>query len=196
MGLMVANQPYRIMMVILNYQDWEMAPMKSNLNKEGYGIYSRPGIQVFGNDTLIINVRLYKMTSYKMPKLGEILYYLPNADLHSVGIETDIPADNTEELQVRVFLNDTKEVSYKNYMHTETPYLYQRDNGTLLILVNADPTIVNTDDRIFGHGQTRYMIVYVCDRNDPGYFNEYYGLTIYSTVDEQQHSRIYEIKYP
>ena len=40
------------------------------------------------------------------------------------------------------------------------------------------------------------MIAYVCDRNDPGYFNEYYGLDIYSTVDEQQHSRVYEIKFP
>lgn len=165
-------------------------------NKEGYGIYRKPGIRVFGNDTLILYVRLYKKSSYKMPKLGEIVYYLPDADIHSVGIVTDLSADNTEEMQVRVFLSDTKEVSYKNYMYTETPYLYQRVNGTLLILVHADPVIMDTDEPLFRHGQSRYMITYVCDRNDPGYFNEYYGRQIYSTVDEKQHSPVFEIKYP
>lgn len=165
-------------------------------NKEGYGIIRYPGVQVFGNDTVIISTRLYKKVSYKMPHLGEPVYYLPYGNVHSVGIVTDLPADNTEEMQVRIFLSDNKGVSFKNYMHTETASAYSRDNGTQLMVFNAEPEIVNTDIPIFQHGQPRYMIAYVCDKYDPGYFDEYYARQIYSTVDEKQHSRIYEIKFP
>jgi hypothetical protein len=165
-------------------------------NKEGYGIIRHPGVQVFGNDTINISIQLYKKVNYKMPKLGEIVYYLPSAYLHSVGIVTNIPDVNDEEMQIRVFLSDTKGVSYKNYMYTETPYAYHRENATQLMLFYADPNIMNTDKPIFQHGQSRYMIAYVCDRNDPGYFNDYYNLTIYSTADEHQRSQVYEIKFP
>jgi hypothetical protein len=198
----IAHGPYGDKSTLSDYEgNYELSRLGNGtyeieFKKEGYGIYRRPGIQIFGNDTLTIGVRLYKKVNYKMPKLGEILYYLPSADLHSVGIVTDLPADNTDEIQVRIFLSDNKGVNFKNYMYTEIPYSYYRDNATQLMLFNADPGIVNTEERIFQHGQSRYMIAYVCDRNDAGYFNEYYGLTIYSTVDEQQHSRVYEIKFP
>ena len=57
MGLMEANQLLRIMRVIMNYRDWGMVPMKSNLTKKVMEYIRRPGIQVFGNDTLIISDR-------------------------------------------------------------------------------------------------------------------------------------------
>lgn len=198
----IAHGPYGSKSTLSDYEgNYELSGLGNGtyeieFNKEGYGIYVRPGIQIFGNDTLSISARLYKKTNYKMPRLSGIIYYLPLEDIHSVGIETDLSADNTEELQVRVFLSDTKAVSYKNYMYTEAPYAYHRDNATQLIHFRGDPNIVNTDKPIFQHGQSRYMIAYVCDRNDPGYFHEYYNLTIYSTVDEQQRSRVYEIKFP
>jgi len=167
-------------------------------NKEDFGIFRRPGIQIFGYDTLSINALLYKKVVYKMPRLSTLMTYSAynDWDNHSVAIVTDIPAGNNEEMQIRVFLSDTKGVSFKNYLYTEIPYVYQRDDATQLMIVRADPRIVNTDEYIFKHGQPRYMIAYVCNVDDPGYFNEYFGLTIYSTVDAQQHSRIFEIKFP
>ncbi len=197
-----AHGPYGIKSTLSDYEgNYELSGLGNGtyeieFNKEGYGIYRRPGIKVYGNDTLIINAGLYKMVNYKMPRLGGIMYYLPYEDMHSVGIVTDIPADNYEDMQIRLFLSDTKEVSFKNYMYTALPYLYHRDNATQLMLFWADPNIVNTDKKIFQRGKPRYMIAYVCDRNDPGYFNEYYCLDIYSTVDKQQHSRVYEINFP
>jgi hypothetical protein len=167
-------------------------------NKEGYGIYRRPGMQIFGNDTLIISARLYRKAAYKMPKLSKVMYYpaFENMDARSVAIVTDIPDGNTEEMQIRVFLSDTKGVSFKNYMYTEIPRAYSRENATQLMIVNTDPFYPNWGGPIFPHGQTRYMIAYVCSLEDNAYFNEYYGLPIYSTVDEKQHSPIFEIKYP
>jgi hypothetical protein len=197
----IARGPYGSKSTLSDYEgNYELSGLGNGtyeieFNKKGYGIYRQPGIQVFGNDTLTISAFLYKKLNYKMPRLSGIMYYLPYEDIHSVGIVTDIPADNYEALQIRVFLSDTKGVSFKNYMYTATPYLYHRDNATQLMLFDADPNIVNTDKTIFQHGQTRYMIAYVCDRNDPGYFNEYYGMYIYSTVDEQQHSKVYAINF-
>jgi len=133
-----------------------------------------------------------------MPKLSNVMYYpaFESMDSRSVAIVTDIPAGNYEQLQIRIFLNDTKEVSYKNYKSTGTPYAYNRENATQLMIVNTDPYIPNDGGPIFPHGQTRYMIAYVCSLEDNAYFDEYYGLPIYSTVDEKQHSPVFEIKYP
>jgi hypothetical protein len=200
----IAHGPYGDKSTVSDYEGNYELPGLGNgtyqveFNKEGYGIYRRQSMQVFGNDTLIISARLYKKSSYKMPNLGTVMYYpaFENMDSRSVAIETDIPAGNYEEMQIRVFLNDTKEVSYKNYKYTDTPYAYNRENATQLMIVNADPHLPNDGGTIFPHGQTRYMIAYVCSREDNGYFDEYYGLPIYSTADEQQHSGIFEIKYP
>jgi hypothetical protein len=200
----IAHGPYGSKSTSSDYEGHYELPGLGNgtyeieFNKEGYGIYRRPGIQIFGNDTLIISERLYRKADYKMPKLSKIMYYpdFENMDARSVAIVTDIPSGNTEEMQIRIFLNDTKEVSYKNYKYTDTPYAYSRENATQLMIVNADPYYPNWGGPIFPRGQTRYMIAYVCSREDNAYFDEYYGLRIYSTVDERQHSGIFEIKYP
>ena len=167
-------------------------------SKEDFGIFRRPGIQIFGYDTLSINALLYKKANYKMPQLSTLMTYsaFNEWDDHSVAIVTDIPGGDNEEMQIRVFLSDTKGVSFINYLYTEIPNVINRDGAPQSIIVRADPEIMNTNKPIFKHGQPRYMIAYVCNVDDPGYFNEYFGLTIYSTVDAQQHSRIYEIKFP
>jgi hypothetical protein len=199
----IARGPYGSKSTLSDYDgNYELSGLGNGtyeieFNKKGYGIYRQPGIQVFGNDTLTISACLYKKPNYKMPRLSTLMPYsaFNEWDDRSVAIVTDIPAGNSEEMQIRVFLSDTKGVNYKNYMYTEIPYVLHRDNAPQSLIVRANPNIVNTSEDLFKHGQPRYMIAYVCNVDDPGYFNEYYGLTIYSTVDEQQHSRIYEINF-
>jgi hypothetical protein len=200
----IAHGPYGSKSTLSDYEgNYELSGLGNGTyeieyNKEGYGIYRIPGVKIFGNDTLSRGARLYKMADYKMPGLGKLIYKKDLDALYDgyVAIETDIPSGNTESMQIRVYLSDTKSVSYKNYMYTEIPYAYDRNYSTQFMMFNADPQYDNQGGPIFTPGTARYMIAYVCSREDQPYFNPYYALPIYSTTDEHQHSGVYEIKYP
>jgi hypothetical protein len=199
----IAHGPYRSKSTLSDYEgNYELSGLGNGtyeieFNKEGYGIYRVPGVQIFGNDTFSIGARLYKMADYKMPGLGKLMYSTDLEDLYEgyVAVVTDITSGNFEQMQIRVFLSDTKNVSFKNYMYSEIPYAHEVST-TMVMVVNGDPQYPNWGGPIFPNGTTRYMIAYVCSQDDQPYFNEYYALPIYSTVDEHQHSGVYEIKYP
>jgi hypothetical protein len=169
--------------------------------KEGYGRIVEYGVQVFGNDTVYVYAwSLYKMADYNMPKLSTVLYYsaFPYMYEHDVAIVTDIPNDQGEQMQIRVFVSDQKNVSNKNYLHSDMAHASSRENGTDVMIFEANPQIVNSDGlRLFESGQTLYIIAYVCSvEEETGQFSEYYGLPIFSTVDENQHSPVIEIIAP
>jgi len=168
---------------------------------EGYGTKYRQGIPVFGNDTVsLIDVRLYEKADYQMPKLNPVLYYssFPYMDEHSIAMLTDLPKNSTEEMQIRIFVNDTEEVSDKNYLHSDQAHAVTRDDGSQVLVAPVNPQIVNGGgERLFTKGQTLYLIAYVCSiREENGEFSKYYGLPIFSTVDQQQHSPVIEFKAP
>jgi hypothetical protein len=66
------------------------------------------------------------------------------------------------------------------------------------MVVPVNPQVVNSEGKyLFNSGQTLYLIAYVCNiQEEIAEFSEYYGLPIFSTVDEQQHSRVIEFKAP
>jgi hypothetical protein len=173
---------------------------KIEFSKNGYGSKFRQGVQVFGYDTVYLDIELYKKADYKMPKLSSVLYYPSFSDMdeYSVAIVTDIPWDNNEIMQIRVFVSDTENVSNKNYRHSDQAYVYERENHTRVMVVCANPGIVNSaNDYLYEKGQTLYLIAYVCSiYEEIGEFDEYYGVPIFSTVDEQKHSQVIEIIAP
>ncbi len=155
--------------------------------KEDFGTIRNQCIQIFGNDTLSINTYLYKKASYKMPELEK------SKGSNTVKILSDIHEEYPDQLQIRIFINDTEGVSSKNYVYTEVPYV-REDNGIKYLNYDPDPYYPNDGGPVFKKRTKRYMIAYVCSSDDYGYFDEYYGLTIYSTVDKQQHSRVFELQ--
>lgn len=146
--------------------------------KEDFGTIRKQCIQIFGNDTLSINAYLYKKTSKKMPELSQ------SKGSNSVRILSDIPEGSYDKLQIRLFMSDTKGVSYRNYDYSDVAHV-REDNG-VKYLDYYEPA--------YERGTRYYMIAYVCNTDDYGYFDEYYGVIIYSTVDEQQHSRVFELQ--
>lgn len=169
--------------------------------KEGYGRIVKYGIQVYGNDTVRVDAwALRKMADYKIPQLSTVLYYntFPNMWESEVGIVTDIPEANDEEMQIRVFVSDQKNVNSKNYLHTDPAYAVKREGSTQVMVFEANPQIVNSGGKLlFRSGQKLFIIAYVCSKEDQiGEFNEYYGLPVFSTVDEKQHSQVIEIIAP
>jgi len=168
--------------------------------KEGYGSKFRQGVQVFGHDTVFLDIELYKKADYKMPILSSVLYYpsFSNMDENSVAIVTDIPLDKYERMQIRVFVSDTENVSNTNYTHSDQAYASERENNTMVMVVCANPGIVNSDnEHLYETGQTLYLIAYVCSiYEEIGEFDDFYGVPIFSTVDEKQHSQVIEILAP
>ena len=119
-------------------------------------------------------------------------------DEYSIAIVTDIPDTVNKEMQIRVFVSDVKDVSNLNYIHSDQAHAVKRENNTQVLVVTANPQIVNSGgEHVYKKGQTLYLIAYVCNKlEEGGEFNEYYGLPVFSTVDEQQHSKVIEIKAP
>lgn len=168
--------------------------------KEGFGTIYRQGIQLWGNDTITMDVRMYEMAEYQMPTLSSIVYYssFPFMNENSIGIITDIPDDNNEIMQIRVFVNDSEDVSYKNYIHSTQAHAVKRDHKTQVLVAEVNPQIVNSGGQhLFNNGITLYLIAYVCSiKESVGEFNEYYGVPIFTTVDEEQHSEVRAFKAP
>ncbi len=170
-------------------------------DKEGYGKKFARGVRIFGKDTIKENKRLIKKADYQMPELSTVLYSnsYTYMDEYSVAIVTNKLWDNNgNEMQIRVFISDEKDVSPTNYMYSEQAREVKRENNTSLMMVCVNPQIVNSDsDHLFNEGQTIYLIAYVCSIDENlGEFNEYYGVPIFSTADEQQHSQVIELKAP
>jgi hypothetical protein len=167
-------------------------------DKEGYGKKFARGVQIFGKDTIKENKRLIKKADYQMPELSNVLYSNSYAYKYEVAFATNILGDNGKEMQIRVFISDNKDVSPTNYIYSEQAREVKRENITSLMIVCVNPQIVNSDsDHLFREGQTIYLIAYVCSIEEyDGEFSEYYGVPIFSTVDEQQHSRVIELKAP
>ena len=167
---------------------------------ENYATKFRQGVQVFGDDTIQLNtIRLFEKPDYQMPNLFSVMYYssFPYMSEYSIGMVTDLPKYTTEEMQIRVFINDNEDVSDKNYLYSDQAQAVERSDGSQVMVVLANPQIVNSDGkRLFKTGQTLYLIAYVCSIDESPEFNEFYGLPIYSTVDQQQHSPVIEFKAP
>lgn len=169
--------------------------------KEGYGRIVKYGIKVYGNDTVRVDAwALRKMADYEMPQLSYVLYYntFPYMWDSEVGIVTDIPEANEEEMEIRVFVSDQNDVNSKNYQHTDQAHAVKRESNTQVMVFEANPQIVNSGGkRLFKSRQKLFIIAYVCSKEDQnGEFNEYYGLPVFSTVDEKQHSQVIEIIAP
>jgi len=169
-------------------------------SKEGYAKKFVQGVQVLGSDTISLNIRLFKKAEYSMPALSTVLYYSSFSfmDEYSIAIVTDIPDSTNKQMQIRVFVSDAEDVSNLNYMHSDQAHAVKRENNTQVLVFTANPQIVNSGgEHLYEKGQTLYLIAYVCNiQEEIGEFNEYYGLPVFSTVDEQQHSKVIEIKAP
>ncbi len=204
--IIIAHGPYGSQSTLSDFDGKFKLPGLGNgtyeieFSKEGYGSKFRQGVQVFGNDTVFLDIELHKKADYKIPVLSSVLYYpsFSNMDENSVAIVTDIPWDNNDRMQIRVFVDVTENVSNKNYTHSDQAYAYERENNTRLMVFCANPGIVNSEnEHLYDKGQTLYLIAYVCSiYEEIGEFSEYYGVPIFSTVDEQQHSQVIKIIAP
>lgn len=146
---------------------------------EGYGTVRQYGIQLFGNDSVTINpVVLYSLPSKLiMPKFTSCYWHNNN-----LLISTDYTVEGSY-WPVRLFFSRDENVSYDNYestLATTADYLNE----------------IHVYDwaMTFPSSATVYVIGYVCNTLDMGYYDTYSGKRIYSTLVKDRHSNILSFK--
>ncbi len=160
--------------------------------KDGYGSIYKYGIRIFGNDTVWVTVMLYqKVKIIKMPEFIE--FYHSSSFKGMLGNEIIIETDSRERDQLpslRFFLDTISTVSCKNYQYTDIDYPSARSD--------IDHAFYSVDLNEFPHksGTELFLKAYVCNWDDRGYFDNYYGDFVYSTIDTKNYTKTYSYKIP
>jgi hypothetical protein len=159
-------------------------------SKEGFGTMKAYGIQVFGNDTLRRNTFMYEMMgAFKVPRLLEVLtasgYWLQS---NEIAITTNLSASKETNWGIRLFFAKHPDVSYRDF--------YCHRNGRRLRRNGYDNSLIIADNLPFESGEKIYLIAYVCNPGDEGYWDAYLGRLIFSTLNREEHSQVMEFTMP
>ncbi|TFH22608.1 MAG: carboxypeptidase regulatory-like domain-containing protein [Bacteroidia bacterium] len=157
----------------------------------GYGTVLSYGIQVFGNDTLRRDATLYEtMGGVKLPEFNRIY----TSDSHSwlqydeIAISTSWSYGNDSKWGIRLFFAKHPEVSYQDFYCTRNGRKLRRD-GYVYYMVMAD-------NLPFDSGEEVYLIAYICNPEDEGYWDAYQGLITFSTLNPEEHSQVMQFTMP
>ena len=160
--------------------------------KDGYGSIYKYGIQIFGNDTVRVNAMLYqKVEVIKMPEFIE--FYHSSSFRGMLGNEIIIETDTRERDQLpslRFFLDTENNVSCKNYQYTEMGYPSARSD------IDHAFYSVGLNEFQNKSGTELFLKAYVCNGSDIGYFDNYHGDFVYSTLDTKNYTKTCSCKIP
>jgi hypothetical protein len=159
---------------------------------DGYGSIHKYGIQVFGYDTIVVNEMLFKMIDvFKMPAFIELYHSssFPGMLGNEIVIETNsLKSDQLPDL--RFFVDTKNTVNYKDYQYTIMSSPFQRNE--------IEHSIYCVD--LYGFpcesGVKLYLKAYVCNPYDDGYFNNYDGYYVYSTLDTKNSTGTHSFTIP
>lgn len=160
-------------------------------SKDGFGTMKAHGIQIFGNDTLRRNTIMYEMMgALKVPKLIEVLTSSTSDWLYPTNIAITTSLSTTKETNwgYRLFFAKHPEPSYRDY--------YCHRNGRRLRRNGYDNILITAEDLPFEGGEKIYLIAYVCNPRDEGYWDAYQGRLTFSTLNPEEHSQVMQFTMP
>jgi hypothetical protein len=162
------------------------------ISKEGFGTKYHYGIQLFGDDTASLHDEIYeRISGFKLPALKEIYTRHSNDWLNAstIAIVTNIDATGyTPDMPVRVFMADFENVSYKNYQCTRRAFALARGGYENLMLL--------VEDLPFESRKEIFLIAYVCNPFEEGYFDYYTGVWTFSTMEPEERSEVLSFTMP
>ncbi len=143
--------------------------------KKGWGASKAYSVQIFGNDIITVNRRMWKYTDFAMPALTNARSYDGRLEFRS-----DLPASTQEYPYLRVFYGKNSNVSCFNYEYSAFSYGWS-STDYIYYSFPLPPT-----------GQAMYVVAYICDVNDNGEFDPIRGVDVYPSVDPGKHSPVIE----
>lgn len=141
--------------------------------KEGYGRVLQRSIQLFGNDTAYVDaVVLFTLPAKSIMPEFTACYWHEN----NLLISTNYNVENSF-WPVRLYFSRDKNVSYENF------------ESTLATTANyINEIVVYKGELSFPDSAKVYVIGYVCNTLDFGYFDTYTGKRVFSTLLKDHHS--------
>jgi hypothetical protein len=167
--------------------------------KEGFGIYERCDVQLFGNDTIRVSqVQLYpKPGKFKMPSLTRAYisypdFYTPHT-VPCLTLDTD-EKDPEVHLQLKIFISSSSDVSWNNYQFVNwwPKSYYNRGHNSWSLYLN----LADRENIPFQTGEKVFIRTYACNEYDRGYVDAYLGLMVFPTLDKSRASNVIEFVMP
>jgi len=162
---------------------------KLEVSNEGYGTKYAYGIQLFGSDTVWVWVdEVHQRVTGQIPELLTVetqntsFYWLQE---NNIAITTNRTSGT---VPARVFMADYKDVSYKHYQWTAIANSFLRSG--------YDKMMFHVEDIPFESGIKIYLILYICNPYESGYFDYYKGVWTYSTLEADEHSKVMDFIMP
>lgn len=193
----LARGPYKELSASTNSEgNYELGGLgngtyEMEFSKDGFGTIKAFGIQVFGNDTLRRNCKMYEtMGDLKLPGLLEILTASTDQWILSnmIVITTNLRVTQETDWGIRVFFARHPGVSYRDF--------YCHRNGIKLIRSGFNNYLIITEYLPFESGEEIYLIAYICNSRDEGYWDAYEGRLVFSTLNTEEHSQVMQFTMP
>lgn len=152
--------------------------------KEGWGATKFYSVQIYGNDVLDYDQRMWKRPDFAMPVLetqNEVKFE------GYVTLRSNLPVGTSEGPHLRAFFSKTSDVSCFKYDYTSAEYAgsYYETEGHLYYSF-----FKGWDDP----DKLSYMIAYVCAYEDQGgYGYDYFlDLVTFPSIDPKKHSQVFK----
>jgi hypothetical protein len=163
---------------------------------DGYGTLDLYNIKLFGGDTVHIDqVRLYKRPpKFTAPDLIRAYIGYPHGvDYPYMCIETKYKPEDRPNLQMIFFIGTSPDVDWNRFITYSVSFSseFTGDNTwtAFIPMYEGIMTMFQPGDHLFFKG-------YACNEMDPGYFDYYMGLQVFSTIDKSRPTKVVDIILP
>jgi hypothetical protein len=148
---------------------------KITASKDSFGKVDCYNIQTLGNDTIwACYIQLYKVP---------LILVTPAEPVYSSQDQSYFYFNNAPvnyKVGYKVFMSTSNNVAYNKYLVKDEV----ESDGENKIRIRKNTSI-------FKAGTKVYFIIYPCNYSDYGYYNAFYNLTIFSTINPEKHSKIF-----
>ena len=163
---------------------------------DGYGTIEVQNIQLFGGDTVHISqVMLYKRPpKFTTPDVVRAYIGYPyGGDYEYMCIETKYNTEDRPNLQMIFFIGTSPDIDWKRFItySRSFPSWYTGEN-TWTVFIPMYEGIMT----MFQPGDHLYFKGYACNEMDPGYFDYYQGLQVFSTMDKSRPTNVVDLILP
>jgi hypothetical protein len=163
---------------------------------DGYGTIEKQNIKLFGGDTVHISqVMIYKKPpKFTTPELIRAYIGYPNgADYPNMCIETNYKPEDRPNLQMIFFIGTSPDVDWNRFITYSVSFSseYTGDNTWTAFIPMYEGIMT-----MFQPGEHLFFKGYACNNMDPGYFDYYQGLQVFSTMDKSRHTNVADVILP
>jgi hypothetical protein len=150
--------------------------------KEGWGALKYYSVQIYGNEVLTYDQRMWKRPEFAMPVLE---FQTEEDNGEYVTFRSNLPAGASEVPPLRAFFSKTSDVSCIKYDYTSAGDNY----------VAGDHFYYRFNAWDFPN-QQGYIIIYLCAFEDQGVYGYDYFLDVvtFPSIDPKKHSQVFKFQ--